>query len=213
MDEGQVQYEVEFRCHFSNPEEAEKVLPFLRSCLKRRVPWTGTLYGRELFEAGQILRTGLIIEDGKKIDYLTWKGPDTGKFCNIRQEVGEVITNGINQSKVLPKLGGKRSVPSKDEAVRELARLGYRPFMSWEGTDTYGFLEGEKIDVKLMSCGILRWPWIVEFEKLAATLEEANQCEAALYKFSREFQLEPYIFKEEPTQLLYEKTFPARPER
>jgi len=200
-------FEVEFRCHFNSPEDAYHTLPFLRSCLKRRVPWTGTLYGLELFKSGQILRTGRTNEDGKIYDYITWKGPDTGGFCNIRREIGENITNGISSSTILKMLGGKRSIQNKDEAVQELERLGYHPFMSWEGVDTYGYFQPHNINVKLMSCEILKWPWIVEFEKTAETEQEATKREVELYEFSREFWLWKHIFKEEPTQLLYEKVF------
>jgi hypothetical protein len=204
-------FEVEFRCHFDNPEDAYHTLPFLRSCLKHRVPWTGTLYGRELFKSGGILRTGQTNKEGKIFDYLTWKGPDTGGFCNIRQEIGEDITHGITNSEVFEILGGKMCIQNVHEAAQELERLGHPPFMLWKGIDIYGFYQPNKTNVKLMYCDILKWPWIVEFEKVAKNREEADRCEIELYQFSREFWLWTHIFKEEPTQLLYQKTFPEEP--
>jgi len=200
--------EVEFRCHFDNPEAAYKVLPFLRGCLKKEAAWKGVLYGMDLFKAGKVLRTGRVIDNGKTNDYLTWKGPDTGRFCNIRREIGEEITRGINDSAVMQVLGGKPGLENLEDTVGELARLGYRPFMSWEGTDAHGHYQPGDIQIKLMFCRALKWPWIVEFEKTAADEAGAVQCENDLYEFSREFKLSGHIFKEEPTQLLYEKTFP-----
>jgi adenylate cyclase class IV len=200
-------FEVEFRCHFDSPEKAYEVLPFLRSCLHRKFTWTGTFYGLELFQSGQLLRIAEVIEGEDKQCYVTWKGPDTGKFANIRQEIVENITAGITDSRVLGLLGGKEHLQDKNEVIRELERLGYHQFMSWSGIDVTGFYELDAINVKLMSCEILKWPWLVEIEKMASTKEEAARCERELHELSLQFRLQEYLVKEEPPSLLYEKVF------
>ena len=200
-------FEVEFRCRFNTAGEAYHAIPFLRSCLGREVPWKSTLYGLKLFQSGKLLRVGEADEGGKTHYYIAWKGPDTGKFCNIRQEVEDDITSGVANSSVLSLLGGKPNIQNKDEAIQELERLGYHAFMSWSGNDIYGFSKPHNVKLKLMYGTILKWPVIVEMEKMAATEEEAVKCEKELYKLSRENRLQEYIFKEEPPQLLYEKVF------
>jgi adenylate cyclase class IV len=207
-----VPFEVEFRCRFDNPENACEALPFMRSCLNQRMPWSGTFYGRKLFESGKLLRISEIA-NGINIEYhLTWKGPDTGKFANIRLEISEDITSGINNSSVLNSLGGKGRFQNKDEVIRELESLGYHPFMSWNGIDLFGFYEPYGINVKLMNCEFIKWPWLVELEKMASTAEEASRCEAELEKLSHQFKLSRYIVKQEPPDLLFERVFGQLPE-
>lgn len=207
MNLNNASFEVEFRCHFNNPENAYDVLPFMRSCLKCRVPWSGTFYGRELFESGRVLRIAEVANGGDTEYYLTWKGPDTGKFANIRQEIGENITTGIANSSVLGLLKGIGRFQNKDEVIRELERLGYYQFMSWSGVDITGFYEPDNINVKLMSCEMLKWPCLVEIEKMASTKEEAVRCENELFDLSRKFQLQEYLVKDEPPDLLYTNIF------
>jgi adenylate cyclase class IV len=203
----QPEFEVEFRCHFDGPEDAYRALPFLRSCLTRRVPWSGTYYGLELFRAGKVLRMSEVSEDNKTQYYIAWKGPDTGKFCNIRREMEEIIGESTAGSPILEMLGGKADPKSKDEVAQELERLGYHQFMSWSGVDSLGYYEPYDIKVKLMSCPVLKYPWIVEMEKMAATEAEASQCEKELDELSRKLELQDRVFREEPPQLLYEKIF------
>src|SRR4030042_4541082 len=100
MTNSEALFEVEIRCHFDNPEEAFRVLPFLRSSLGRRVSWLTRCYGLALFRSGQLLRMTEVIDRGKVSYYLGWKGPDTGVFANIRQEVDEEITSGAINSAV-----------------------------------------------------------------------------------------------------------------
>lgn len=211
MDLQPAEFEIEFRCHFDGPEDAYRALPFLRSCLNRRVPWSGTYYGLELFQSGKVLRISEVIEDNRMQYYMTWKGPDTGKFCNIRREMEEIITDGVNNSPILNLLGGRAGIKNKDETVKELENLGYHPFMTWSGVDSLGFYEPYDIKVKLMSCPVLKYPWIVELEKMTAIEEEAFRCERELYELSQRLNLQERIFKEEPPQLLYEKVFGSGP--
>jgi len=205
-------FEVEFRCHFNSSEDAYKVLPFMRSCLQSKVAWSGTFYGLELFQSGQVLRISDVVEGNNTQYYLCRKGPDTGNFANIRQEITENITAGIADSTILSSLGGRKCIQSKNEAIQELERLGYYRFMSWSGVDITGFYEPYNANVKLMSCEMLKWPWLVEIEKMAATEEEASRCESELFELSRKLQLQRYLVKEEPPLLLYTKVFGHKPE-
>jgi adenylate cyclase class IV len=200
-------FEVEFRCHFNNPDDAYQALPFMRSCLDRQVIWNGTFYGLELFQSGQVLRTADVVEGKNTQYYMTWKGPDTGKFANIRQEIVENITDGITNSSIFSLLGGRERIQNKNEAIQELERLGYNRFMSWMGTDLIGYYEPHNINVKLLFCAMLRWPFLVEIEKMATTEEEASRCESELYELSRKLQLQRLLVKEEPPSLLYARVF------
>ncbi len=202
-----VPFEIEFRCHFNNPDDAYRALPFLHSCLHQRVTWNGTFYGRELFQSGQLLRTAKVYERDNDVFYLTWKGQDIGKFANIRQEIVEDITTGITNSTILNLLGGGKNIQNKNEVIQELERLGHYRFMSWSGVDTFGFYEPYNINVDLMSCEILRYPLLVEIEKTAATEEDSYQCESELEELSRQFRLEGYLVREEPPLLLYTSIF------
>ena len=207
MDSNPAEYEVEFRCRFSKLDEAYRFLPFLQASLTRRMPWNSTIYGLELFQSGKLLRIGGVIENDKTRYYMTFKGPDIGKFCNIRLEIEQELTDSATDSPVLRYLGGRASIKNKDEAARELELLGYHPFMSWSGVDIMGFYEPYSVKVKLMTDTILDYPYIVEIEKIAATEEEAYYCEKELYELSRKLELQERIFREEPPQLLYEKVF------
>ena len=197
-------FEVEFRCHFNNPDDTYPALPFMRSCLHRQVAWTGTFYGLELFQSGWVLRITDVVEGEDTRCYIGWKGPDTGKFANIRQEIVEDITVGIADSTILSLLGGRERIQNKNEAIQELERLGYHRFMSWRGIDITGYYKPYDISVKLMSCAMLKWPFLVEIEKTADTEEEANRCEQDLYKLCGQFQLQSRLVREEPPSLLYD---------
>ena len=141
-------FEVEFRCRFDNPEAAARVVPFLPSILGNPVPWHGTLYGLELFKSGQILRTGRTIEDGEFHDYLTWKGPDIGGFCNIRREIGEEITAGLSDG-----------VVDMDDAAEELTpvmtRLGPADLATVDTLITAG-IAGSRAEVLRWALGRIR---------------------------------------------------------
>jgi adenylate cyclase class IV len=211
MEFNQGEYEVEFRCRFDSPEDAYRALPFLQLSLTRRVPWTSTMYGLDFFQSGKLLRIGEGTYNGKIQYFLSFKGPDIGNFCNIRQEIDENITEGITGSIILRTLGGKTNLKTRDEAALELERLGYKPFMSWSGVDILGVYQPFGINVKLMSATVLEWPCIVEIEKIAAAEEEARQCEIELQKICRQFHLESRLLKTEPPQLLYDKVFGHKP--
>ncbi len=202
-------FEVEIRCHFDSPEEAYEVLPFVRSRLQgeSKVPWVARFYGLTLFKSGQLLRAGEAIHHGGVVHFLGWKGPDTGAFANIRQEVDEDITTGIANSAVIRLLGGKEGIVTPDSVARELKQLGHPEFMSFRGEDISGYDDRFGVKVKLMSCPVLKWPLIVELEKTANTEEEASRCESELQELSRRFQLQKRLVREEPPSLLYAGLF------
>jgi len=204
-------FEVEFRCSFNSPENAYQVLPFVRNCLNQRIPWSGTFYGRDLFESGKLLRISKIDKGSDIEHHLTWKGPDTGKFANIRQEISENITGGVIDSIVCEILGGKRRFPNKDAVIEELEHLGYHPFMSWHGIDFFGYYKTYDVNIKLMSCDFIKYPWLLELEKMASTSEEAILFETELNKISLKFKLGNYLVKDEPPDLLFEKVFGQAP--
>jgi hypothetical protein len=200
-------FEVEFRCHFNNPDDAYEALPFMRSCLRRRYIWNGTFYGREIFQTGQLLRISEVVEGECTRHYIGWKGQDKGQFANIRREIDEDITHSIAESSILRLLGGSQHSRNKDEVVRELEHLGHQAFMSWNGIDLSGFSKPYSVNVKLMYCEFIKWPWLVELEKMAATAEEAARCEDELLKLCQRFRLQDYLVKEEPPSLLYARVF------
>lgn len=204
----EVLFEVEIRCHFDSQQEVYNALPFVRSYLQREVSWAGTFYGLKLFKLGQVLRVSddVVPGEGAKC-FLGWKGPDVGKLANIREELEEEITTGIVDSAIVKRLGGKARIGSRNEIVQELERLGHHRFMAYEGTSLVGHYEPLGIKVKLINCPVLRWPFLLEIEKMANTEKEAIRCEIDLYELSRRFQLQSRLVREEPPTLLYAGLF------
>lgn len=201
-------FEVEIRCHFRDADEAYAALPFLRPNLQRRCVWETSIYGLKLFQSGQLLRTASLVFDKDPQYYLGWKGPDIGQFANIREEIDEEITSGVSESTILKLLGGKECAQNIDDAVRELDRLGYSRFMSFEGVDRSGYYAPYGLSLKLMNCPMLPWPFIVELEKTVNSAQEADRCQQALFDLCSLFQLHDRIVKEEPPTLLYNALFP-----
>lgn len=79
--------------------------------------------------------------------------------------------------------------------------------MSLRGKSIVGNYKPLGISVKLMFCPVLKWPLIVEFEKTAATEDEAKQCENELYDICHDLRIQDRHVKEEPPAMLYEITF------
>lgn len=196
-------FEVEVRCHFDSRDEAYKVLPFVRSCLQREVSWVNRFYGLTLFKSGQLLRVSEVVHRGEDRRYLGWKGPDIGRFANIRLEIDEEFTTGIVNSAVLKRLGGKEGIGTPEAMIRELEQLGHRQFMSFQGNNFDGYDDQFGVKVKLMACPVLKWPFLVELEKTADTEEEATRCEIQLLELSQRFQLQSRLVREEPPSLFY----------
>ena len=198
-----VPYEVEVRFHFHDPEEAYQTLPFLQSSVEEEVQWLTRHFGVELFLVGQVLRLSEVVGPGGLRHYLGWKGPDLVRLANIRQEINEDITHGIQHSAGLERLGVQRGIRAPDVATEELERLGYREFMRFRGRNLVGYQEALGVSVKLMSCSELAWPFLVELEKTAETKAEADQCEAELEQLCVEFGLGNRMVRDEPPALLY----------
>jgi hypothetical protein len=156
------QFEVEIRCHFDSTADAYKTIPFLHSCLRHEMIWSSSIYGQEFFKAGKLLRMSKTTVDAKTKYYLGWKGCDTGTFANIREEIDEVITEGIIDSEILKKLGRQNRTLSRKEISAELKLVGYDKFMSFRGYDLFGNYEPLDVSVKLLTCRSLKWPILLE---------------------------------------------------
>lgn len=208
MADPQLSYEVEIRFQFDSYIQACDKLPFLEESLQTVDWWDTGMYGLDLFNADHMLRIGdLVYEDNHTKRYLGWKGPDIGDFANIRSEIDEDVTDGVENSVVLAKIGGDQTYLTSDGIIDELNRLGYKEFMSFSGKNTLGRYGPLDIGVKLMSCSQLKYPLMVEIEKIASTEEEARQCEKQLYEIGSELNLLDRLIKEEPTHLLYESIY------
>lgn len=201
------QYEVEIRCHFADRHEAYQKLPFFHESLYSEAAWSSGIYGLSLFKSGQLLRVGEVHVSSETRIFLRWKSQDIGTFANIRTEIGDEITNGIRDSLVLRQLGGQSGFLTAQQVIEELERLGHHQFMGFEGHDWYGKYEPLDIEIKMMHCPVLKWPLLVEFEKVGETIEEARRCEAELEGFTRYFGLEDQLVHDEPPTLLYGVTF------
>jgi hypothetical protein len=204
-------FEVEFRCRFATEEDAFRAVPFLRASLVVSVEWTDSYYGRDVFERGEILRFASILRPDRTRYSLGWKGVDTGAFANVRREIDEDVTMGVSRSRIVAALTGHEGPCSWAEVAPLLESAGYRRFMAYEGRSLVGRHESLGINTKLMHCRTLRWPLLVELEKLAATEAEASRCESELLDVCREYRLEGRLVREEPGTLLYEKVFGRKP--
>ena len=203
-------YEVEIRCHFDGVEEAYNKIPFLRACLKHEMVWASGIYGKEFFKAGKLLRMSKTTVDGRTEYYMGWKGEDTGTFANIREEIDEVITDGVTDSRIMEKVGSQIRTLPRNKISAELKQLGHRRFMSWRGADLFGDYKPLGVSMKLMTCRTLRWPVLVEIEKSAHTKEDALVKENELLAFCDRFGLNDRLVREEPPTLLYEARFPEK---
>jgi adenylate cyclase class IV len=202
-------FEVEIRCHFNDTGEAYGILPFLQSSLREqdRVSWVTRFYGLDLFRSGELLREAEVVQNGQVRRYLGWKGPDVGHYANIRQEIDEEFSDGMADSAIFKRLGGREEPIRRGDVVHELERLGHRQFMSFKGTEIKGYDETFDIKVKMMSCPVLKWPLIVEIEKTAYAEEEAYEREKELQKIALKFKIENRMSREEPPSLLYAQFF------
>lgn len=207
MANSETLFEIEVRCHFDNPDEAYKALPFLRACLQREVSWVTRFYGLILFKSGQLLRVSEVVHRGEVRNYLGWKGPDIGTFANVRREVDEETTGGLINSEIMRLLGAHQEIETPNAVVQELEHLGHYEFMSFQGNDLTGYDELLDIKVKLMTCPILKWPHLLELEKTAHTEQEATRRESELRELTHKFHLQNRLVKEEPPSLLYDGLF------
>jgi adenylate cyclase class IV len=201
------QYEVEIRCHFDSVEEAYNKIPFLRACLKHEMVWFSGIYGEEFFKSGKLLRMSKTTIDGETKYFMGWKGSDAGTFANIREEIDEVITDGVTDSRIMEKLGSQNRTLPRNKISAELKKLGHRRFISWRGIDLFGEYKPLGVSMKLMTCRTLKWPVLVEIEKSAYTKEDALLKENELRAFCDRFGLHDRLVREEPPTLLHEARF------
>jgi hypothetical protein len=199
-------FEIEFRCRFESEEEAFAVLPFLRPSLRREVGWTDTYYGLDIFRRGEVLRLASVVFAGDTRYFLGWKGPDAGSFANLRQELNEEVPEGITGSAILAAFAGRDDRVERDQIGPALEAAGHTRFMSYAGRSLTGRDERLALNTKVMHCEILRWPLLVELEKLAPSESEARRYEQDLLALCREYWLDDRLVPEEPGTLLYETT-------
>lgn len=197
-------YEVETRIYFNSPEEAFNALPFLEECLINTAEWETSMYGIELFNSGKLLRTSSAKVNDITKYYWGYKEEDIGKFYNIRKELDEEITSEISDSYILQLINGEAQKINRKNVYQLLESLGHKMFMSFTGRNLTGRHEKLQLDLKLLSCSVLRYPLMLEIEKSAETLAEAFRKEQELKDFLIKYKLEGRALKEEPTTLLYE---------
>lgn len=199
-------YEVETRLHFVNLGEFEDALPIFQPFINQEVEWHTIHYSPALFQADQILRINHTIRQGKSSSSLGWKEPDQGRSVNIRVEMEEDITQGIQNSDILAQLGGKKILKSSEAVAAELVDLGYPQFMEYSGKNIIGEYEPQGFHLKLMlsSNPPLRYPLLFEIEKTACSLKEAAAFEREIVDFIRQYRLEDRVMHEEPPTLLYQ---------
>ncbi|MBN2238823.1 MAG: hypothetical protein JW712_03535 [Dehalococcoidales bacterium] len=209
MNKDSIPFEVEIRFHFDSFEDACNRIPFLRDSLdyENKKTWDSRIYGQELFKSGRLLRIGVLSPVTDPKYFLCLKGPDIGRFANIRQEIDEEIIGRTANTTILEQLGARTDITTVDEIQAELTRLGHHEFMSFGGEDTYGCYEQYGIDIKLMSCPVLKYPLMVEFEKIAATEAEAFAYDNDLKKITEELKLGDVLVRDEPPTLLYQVLF------
>ncbi len=197
-------YEVEIRFHCAGPDEACALLPFLEPSLTRTHRWRTVHYGPALFQRDEILRIGYLAGESGEKALLGWKGPDSGKLVNIREELDEAISGGISGSEILARIGGNPNCASAAAVAAELERLGHGPFMTFSGVNRVGFYEPLGLHLKLSHCQTLRYPWLVEIEKTAANPAAIAPREAELLAVVAEYRLTERLVREEPPTLLYQ---------
>lgn len=204
-------FEVETRFHFLSPDEVWQILPLFQPCINQEVQWTTVHYGRELFHIDQILRISKVTRQGKTRYWLGWKGPDQGKFANIRVEIEEDITESIGNSSILSRFGCEKRLANPEAVAAELTRLGYHEFMAFSGQNVTGEYTplGFHLKLALSSQPVLRWSLFLEVEKTAHSMAEAVKCEEELIEFTHRYNLEERVVREEPPTLLYQALNPG----
>ena len=158
-------YEIETRVYFNSQEEVFNTLPLLNDCLKKKIEFETRMYGVELFNSGKILRVSYIKHDNATEVYLGYKEPDIGRIYNIRNEIDEEITWGINESYILHTIGGMKKAVNIGNVNQLLNSLGHQQFMSVIGENIIGRDEKLQIDFKFMKCSSLQYPFLLEIEK------------------------------------------------
>ena len=201
-------YEIEIRFCVAHPEEAYTLLPFLEQSLGAPKVWATEIVGRAIYESGRLLRLGRVPPEGNTRYYLGYKGEDIGKVANIRQEWGEEITTGIEQSAILANLGLTGAYSTHAAVVDALRAAGHELFMGFAGVDRLGYYAPLEIHTKLCQCAaILDEQFLIELEMNATSLEDARAAEQQLLALAEEYGIRDRLFRDEPPTMLYQRTF------
>ena len=137
----QAKYEIEFRCQFGSDEEAYRLLPFLKASLKWEYNWFDNYHGLAVFKSGQVLRaSGVYGIQGQRY-FLGWKGPDRGRFANLRRELNEETTERIENSAIIHHFCKTQKTYLPQEIEPALDQAGYTKFMSYQGHSLTGRYE------------------------------------------------------------------------
>jgi len=197
-------FEVESRFHFKTEKEIYEQLPFVKDSIKYNIKWKTVHYGIDLFEKDIILRLSYNELPDNSITVLGYKEADMGNKINIRKEYSEIIDHNFEESKIIDKLGGEKKLENLEEIKSEFKKLGHDKFMAFEGKSKLGFCEKLKLDLKIMYCKQLRYPLILEIEKEAENIEDAEQKSKEIMKFIDSYSLKNRLITKEPPTLLYE---------
>lgn len=198
-------YEVETRVYFNSYDEAFNTLPFLKGCLTKENKWITKTFSMDLFKTDKLLRVSEVEIANTNKFYLGYKEPDLGKTCNIRLELDENITNGIECSEIIRLLGGESKKVSPENLNEILESLGHKEFMVFNGFNLSGKHTELELSLKLMNCAVLEYPLMLEIEKTAISLEDAYSEEKNLLDIVNKFGLSDRIIRKEPPTLLYER--------
>ena len=202
-------YEIEIRFRIDTESAAHGLLPFLEESLGQLASWSTDILGRQIYDVGRLLRIGRVpAPQGMRL-FLGAKGPDVGRFANIRQEWGEEITDGVVESPILAQLDIDGTFASGQAVEKALKAAGHLPFMTFSGADRLGFYAPLHLHTKVMRCAkILGDDVLVELELAADSLSAAREAEEKLQAIAHEYGIADRLFRDEPPTLLFNHTFP-----
>ena len=202
-------YEIEIRFRMDTEGAAYDLLPFLEESLGQPASWSTDILGRSIYDDGRLLRIGRVpTPQGMRL-FLGAKGPDVGRFANIRQEWGEEISDGVARSAILAQLGIDGHFATSQAVEDALTAAGHLPFMSFSGVDRLGFYAPLDLHTKISRCEkIVGDDVLIELELAADSLEAASKAEEKLRAIAQEYGIINCLFRAEPPTLLFQHTFP-----
>jgi len=201
-------YEVEARVAFADDNEAYSRLPFLKDCLKDELHWTTWMFSARLFKADRMLRFSDVVTSSGLKYYIGLKEPDVGRFCNIRIEVDEDITDGLQDSAILNTLGIDLNggTINRQNIFQIFGSYGFDQLVEFHGHSLVGKGKGKgrglDLSFKLMHCSELKYPLMLEFEKTAYSRQEASQLEKEIEQFADDHNLKNILVRTEPPALI-----------
>lgn len=200
-------FEVESRFKFKNIEEIFKLVPFTENALEQKVIWEAAHYGLRLFKEDIILRLSSTEFNKNSVESIAYKEADLGRKINVRREYSEIITDDFKESQIVNILGGRTNLKNRSQIIKELEHLGHREFMSFNGESYVGRYEPLNIEIKIMYCNQLKYPLLLEIEKAAVDIKDAQLKSRELLELIEEYRLEQRIITKEPPTLLFESKF------